>query len=263
MSAMGGAIPVRLPGELEPAEIEPDGSGNGGGLGGIVIPLRVERQAPVERAGPPALELDPISPELALVDPELARAARALLPDVPLEAAHAAIPAAVVERLDTGLAPLPRGRLGRLLSVAGLIALGALLTLGVGAVPTRQQAQPVAGAAPAQATPTPTPVQKAAKPATPAALHAPALAGQTFVWVAAPGASGYEFQLFRSGERIFRTRVVKPRLVLPGRWRQDGRPYSLVPGDYRWYVWPVSSQTKRQSAVATVQAKLAIGGQPR
>ena len=113
------------------------------------------------------------------------------------------------------------------------------------------------------ATPTPTPVQKAAKPATPAALHAPALAGQTFVWVAAPGASGYEFQLFRSGERIFRTRVVKPRLVLPGRWRQDGRPYSLVPGDYRWYVWPVSSQTKRQSAVATVQAKLAIGGQPR
>ncbi len=262
MSAMGGAIPVRLP-----AEIELDGSGNGDGLGGIVIPLRVERQAPVEPAGPPELELHPISPELALVDPELARAARALLPDVPLVAAHAAVPAAIVERLDTGLAPLPRGRLGRLLSVAGLIALGTLLTLGVGAAPTRQQAQSVAGAARAAATPTatptPTPVEKAAKPATPAALHAPALAGQTFVWVAAPGASGYEFQLFRSGERIFRTRVVKPRLVLPGRWRQDGRPYSLVPGDYRWYVWPVSSQTKRQSAVATVQAKLAIGGQPR
>jgi len=89
------------------------------------------------------------------------------------------------------------------------------------------------------------------------------LPGQTFVWVATPGASAYEFQLFQSGERIFRARVAKPRLALPGRWRQGGRPYALVPGDYRWYVWPVSSETKRQSSVATVRAMLVVERTPR
>ena len=74
MSAIGGAIPVR-----SSAEIEPGSSDSGDGPGGVVIPLRVERQAPTELS----VELHPISPELALVDPELARAARALLPDRP------------------------------------------------------------------------------------------------------------------------------------------------------------------------------------
>ena len=57
--------------------------------------------------------------------------------------------------------------------------------------------------------------------------------------------------------------MAKPRLALPGRWRQDGRPYALVPGDYRWYVWPVSGKTKRQSSVASVRAKLVVEGKPR
>ena len=207
------------------------------------------------------------------------------------------MPAVFVEQPGEAARRSPAARLSRLLTLTGLLALGARLTLLIGSAPTRPHAQSVAverttttpsppatlrtpgtprtattpstpaahkPAKPATSAPRRTPsTPEAQKPAKPAALHAPALAGQTFVWVAAPGASAYEFQLFQSGERIFRTRVVKPRLVLPGRWRQDGRPYALVPGDYRWYVWPVSSQTKRQSAVATVQAKLAIGGQPR
>jgi hypothetical protein len=238
MSAMGGVIPVR-----SPAELEPD---SGDGPGGVVIPLPIERSVAPLR--PVAFELHPISPELALVDPELARAARELLPDPPR--GHALVPAALEPIADLHR-PRPRARPSRLLSAVGLIAVGALLTLLIGResgpAPILQQAQSLTRAVPPPA-----------KPATSVAVHARALPGQTFAWVATPGASAYEFQLFQSGERIFRARVTKPRLALPGRWRQDGRPYALVPGDYRWYVWPVSSRTKRQSSVATVQAKLMI-----
>lgn len=267
MSAMGGAIPVR-----SSAEIDSGSSGSDDGPGGVVIPLPVERQASVE----PSVELYPISPELALIDPELARAARALLPDRPR---FAAVPVpldevvfdevALVERLDAPSQPVRRGRLGRLLTLAGLLGLGVGLTLLVGPAPTQTQVSPqtrsAAGAERAAAIPS-TPSPQAQRPATSAPsapVHAAPLPGQTFVWVAAPGSSAYEFQLFRSGEQIYRARVTQPRLVLPGRWRQDGRPHALVPGDYRWYVWPVSTQTKRKASVATVQAKLVIEGQSR
>ena len=227
MSAMGGVIPVRSPAEIE------SGSSGEGERDGVVIRLPIERPAQVEPSRRLSLELEPLSPELALVDPELARAARELLPDRPRFAAHAAVPAVFVERLDHRSEPTPGGRLGRFLSVAALVALGAMLTLLVGRAPLRPQIRSVAGVEHSTVTP------------------------------ATPGASAYEFQLFQSGERIFRARVAEPRLALPGRWRQNGRPYALVPGDYRWYVWPVSSQTKRQSSVATVQAKLVIERHPR
>ena len=249
MSAMGGVIPVR-----SPAEIEPGSSGNGDGPGGVLIPLPRERPA----APSPRLDFEPhpISPELALVDPELARAARELLSDLPRGGGHALVPTFDeprhgLEPVPDVHRPLPRPRHRRLLSAAGLIALGVGLTLlagrETGPAPLRQQAQSVVGT-----------VSPPAKPATAAAVHARALPGQTFSWVPVPGASAYEFQLFQSSERIFRARVTKPSLALPGRWRQDGRPYALVPGDYRWYVWPVSGRTKRQSSVATVQAKLVV-----
>ena len=255
MSAMGGVIPVRSPAEIE------SGSSGKGERDGVVIRLPIERPAQVEPSRHLSLELEPLSPELALVDPELARAARELLPDRPRFAAHAAVPAVFVERLDHRSEPTPGGRLGRFLSVAALVALGAMLTLLVGRAPLRPQIRSVAGVEHSTVTPA-TPVQRPAKPAS-SPVHSPPLAGQTFVWVATPGASAYEFQLFQSGERIFRARVAEPRLALPGRWRQNGRPYALVPGDYRWYVWPVSSQTKRQSSVAIVQAKLVIERHPR
>jgi hypothetical protein len=156
-----------------------------------------------------------------------------------------------------------------------------LLTLFVGREtgppPPEPQTQSVAGAAlPPKASTSPPPERSASSPTTrstpatpaavptkppvPAGIHAAALPGQTFVWVAAPKAAAYEFQLFQAGERIFRARVNEPRLQLPGRWRQGGHPYALLPGDYRWYVWPVSVGAKHQSSVAIVQAKLVIEG---
>ena len=69
MSATGGI--VRMP---SPAEIA---------AGGNVVPLRTG-SAPVDQTQPdPASALGPVSPELALVDPELRQAARELLPDLP------------------------------------------------------------------------------------------------------------------------------------------------------------------------------------
>jgi hypothetical protein len=280
------------------------------------------------------LELSPLSPELALIDPELARAARELLPDLPRAIPGASHPAATSvaeprtmnEDLRGSLEPIPdlglprRGvRVASLSSAAGLIVLGAAFTLLVRnewRLLPREQTQSVeAATSPPRSTPTAprpattaatpaatatapartatTPARTATAPARTAKAPAPAATspaptstapaqttgttsattaapsprpvaapGQTFAWVAAPDAAGYEFQLFRGGERIFRKRVDEPRLELAVRWRQSGRTYTLEPGRYRWYVWPISKLTKRQSKVATVQATLVIKRQP-
>ena len=280
MSAMGAIVRVPSPDEI-PAD-------------GTVIPLRDELPT-VEPVQQSASELGPVSPELALVDPELARAARERLPDPrrPIAVAEPAVaePAAVepavvepavVEHLQSSVEPAPelsqtrrRRRLGLLASAAGIIALGVLLTLLVGRDELTgrqaQQTQSVAAAvSPSVATVTkPEPAAtKAAEPAnsagpstTPAKaapVHATAVPGKTFIWVKSPDAAAYEFQLFEGSKRIFRARVEEPRLELPGRWRQAGRPHALLPGSYRWYVWTIDKRTNRPSAKPTVGAKLII-----
>ena len=246
--------------------------------GGNVVPLRTE-SPPIDQTQPePASALGPVSPELAMVDPELRQAARKLLPDPPRPVPVARPP---VERTPRILAPVPelapprrRSRLGLLASAAGVLALGVLLTLVVGREerPLRraQQTQSVAAAvSPTTATvtqPEPTATTPAGTPTAPATstpVHAPAVRGQTFVWVASPDATAYEFQLFQGGERVFRARVDEARLELPGRWRLAGRPHALLPGSYRWYVWKISKGTNRQSAKPTVSAKLVIDDQPQ
>jgi hypothetical protein len=58
------------------------------------------------------------------------------------------------------------------------------------------------------------------------------------VWVAAPGATYYNVQLWRGGSKILSAWPTKTRLALRRRWQYDGRRLSLTPGAYRWYVWP-------------------------
>jgi hypothetical protein len=275
MSAMGAI--VRVP---PPDEIAADGT---------VIPLRDELPT-VEPVQQSASELGPVSPELALVDPELARAARERLPDPrrpiavaePAVAEPAVVEPAVVEHLPSSVEPAPelapprrRRRLGLLASAAGIIALGMLLTLLVGRDKLTgrqaQQTQSVAAAvSPSVATVTkPEPAATTAAepansagpsttPAKPAPVHATAVPGKTFIWVKSPDAAAYEFQLFEGNKRVFRARVKEPRLELPGRWRQAGRPHALLPGSYRWYVWTIDKRTNRPSAKPTVSAKLMI-----
>ena len=192
------------------------------------------------------VELTLLSPELALVDPELAAAARAALADRPWET-FVSLPAEIVD-LDAGRGdarvvarPAPWSR--RLTSIAAalLAASGvALLTAATpgGGIDLRR---PVASSVLPAPSPRSQPV------------------AQTFSWVPVPNAGAYEFQLFRGAERVFRARVEQPRLALPQRWRERNRAHTLQPGNYVWYVWSVSRQTKQQVNAAIVRARLVVG----
>src|SRR5262245_28369968 len=71
--------------------------------GGSVVPDRREHRKRVEQPAPPELL---ISPELVLVDPELAAIARASLPDIP-DAVRAARPAPVFAEATPAASPAP------------------------------------------------------------------------------------------------------------------------------------------------------------
>jgi len=193
---------------------------------------------------------DAVSPELALVDPDLARKLRANNPPlrpvvatVPVQASSVGTLRQELEPQRPEIEPMPRqpaperGPRFRKLRVIGFVAMGALLTVLV-----RSEAPPAGAAAP-----TGTGAGVAAAPA-----------GQTFVWAADPSAAAYEFQLFRGDARLYRARVTAPRLVLPGRWRQGSHSYGLTAASYRWYVWPISARTGSRGSVATVQAALVV-----
>ena len=181
-----------------------------------------------------------VSPELALIDADLARELRAQLTEPappsrpPVVETVPAQEAASVGTLRQELEPEPRqptresGRRSRKLRVLGFVALGALLTVFVRNEPRPSALDRIAGVAADPNAQAQTPEQRV--PAgTAAAGSTPA--GQTFVWAAEPGAAAYEFQLFRGDARIYRARVTAPRLDLPGRWRQGGRTDSPDRGD--------------------------------
>ena len=189
-----------------------------------------------------------VSPELALVDADLARELRAELPEPaapppspvvePIRAQAVVVPA-LRQEPDPTRRERQGGRRSRKLRVVGFVALGALLTVFVRNEPRPSALDRTAHAAAdpkAQAPEQPVPVGTAA---------AATAAGQTFVWTAEPDAAAYEFQLFRGSERIYRARVTAPRLVLPGRWRLGSRSYGLTAASYRWYVWPISTRTRQ------------------
>jgi hypothetical protein len=56
-------------------------------------------------------------------------------------------------------------------------------------------------------------------------------------WKPAPKARYYNVQLWRGG-KILSAWPTKPSLRLRRVWTFEGRRYQLLPGRYRWYVWP-------------------------
>lgn len=190
---------------------------------------------------------DELTPELALVDPELAQRARERLPTV-------VQPQAVVERIVEPAAPpvsARRRRIGRALVVAVAVlgavgaglAIPALLLEGRTTAPSAsaplavQTADPTeAGpAAATSASPPPLETQPGAEATTP---DAPAAGPRSFGWVPVDRASHYHVAFFRGGQKILETWPRRPPLVVQPSWTFKGRRFTLSPGRYRWVVRP-------------------------
>lgn len=216
--------------------------------------------------------LGPVSPELVLVDPDLAERARALLPEAPSVRRTRS-------RLPAGRAPLPapssssRDWLHRrplvVALVAGAAAAASVVTWWVApalrdgeVVPgtrlptgaTRATVEPPRSSAPSVTPPAHSKAQAARKASSAPSSEAAGLAPPRFVWPAQPDADGYRVALFRAGQRIFERDVVRPALALPLLWTYDGRSYGLTRGAYRWVVWPLVGREK-QIGAAIVSAQ--------
>jgi len=223
--------------------------------------------------------MEPVSPELVLVDPALAGRVRPRVPQakdtlarvdalvqssrrVALARHSAEVPVRPAPRVVEPKRRIPRTGQRRSAALAGAVAAGALvaaLFIGVrielGGTPagadttfTDRAPAPSAPAAPSGGTgtkPAAAPPQRATKPRP-----------QRFAWAPTASASAYHVELFLGSSRVFEADTKRPTLTVPARWRSGGRARSLQPAEYRWYVWPVFSG--RRAANAIVQARLVV-----
>jgi hypothetical protein len=130
------------------------------------------------------------------------------------------------------------------------------------AAPATKEPGGAAGATtdgPKATAPKPIPVLPSPTPSQPsAAAPSTATEARTFAWAPAPGAAGYEVQLFRGDDRVLVERTDQTRLKIGPKWIYEGRPMTLAPGRYRWYVWPLDAAGTRSEA-PVVQARVLIG----
>jgi len=188
-------------------------------------------------------ERERVTPELALVSPELAERERALLPPpgtvrwgtypprppaVSPKAAGAR-PKRRAGRLVPRVRRVPRRRRGLVLWVA----LGAAVVAAIVVVPLARRS--------------PRAHLESVPPAPPGATTAPARAlppgasrrgGRVLAWPVVGRASYYDVQVYRGRRKVFEAWPVTARLVLPSSWVFRGRAYRLTRGIYTWYVWP-------------------------
>lgn len=222
-----------------------------------------------------------VSPELVLIDPGLAAAARDALvaPDTLAVLARpraAGLPPAIVRRPQQQ--PRSRANTRVLVGVAAVLVLTLLLAdVRVEVGRNRAAAEPVpapgapAGAGNGPLGASPPPATKPAgspsgKPTTatvrpdgkvrPRARGQAQLGMRRLAWAPVANASAYRVELFRGAERVFVATTVDPQLNVPARWTIEGRPEHLTPGEYRWYVWPVVAGQRQ--AQANVQASLVV-----
>ena len=208
----------------------------------------------------------PVSPELVLVDPELAQLLRETS-DADVNGFRCAEaepqPWGGELRSDaTGrqmVIAAPRRLRKRLLRPVG-IAVAAIALGGAGAAlgglfsaSSPEAAMTEAGAPTAQhPTPTILSTGRTKNPLEPAGEP------RIVAWAPAPGAAAYDVALYDGSRRIFLERTRNTRLALPIEWSYGGRRRRLERGVYRWYVWPVPTGARRPSATPVVQASLTI-----
>jgi hypothetical protein len=214
-----------------------------------------------------------ISPELALVDPDLAQRAREKLPDEWTRAVGE--PAGGPATSTKGLAhtpphrrptaPRPRRRRPAILAVVVIAGAAAAIGATVTASPSRvwswlSRDNPISAsvasgtehkAAQTRAKTTPRPAPAAGRPAdeaprtastagrrrgAPVRTAPPRQQARIFGWPRVAGTTFYLVRFYRGRDKIYQARLSKPRLRLPAHWTFRGRRYRLAPGRYRWYV---------------------------
>lgn len=235
-----------------------------------------------------------LSPELVLVDTDLAVSARARLHEpgafrpaapttitrarhqapvgtvaspptpavVPVGSPPAPPPAAVATPRS---APMWRHNVARLALVTlGLFAAAAALSGTLTSSGTTGADDTLAAPAPVIGTPltsgTASTAPRAAAPAPlqpQAPLSAARQPARTFAWAPVQNARAYEVQIFRGPRLVLVSRTKQPRLTLRPAWRYQGVSFKITPGAYRWYVWTVDAGGAK-ARKPVVQAKLMI-----
>ena len=222
-----------------------------------------------------------ISPELVLVDPELAQSARERLATEPFPRFAPRPPAAAAStRARTGDSGRRRSWVRPALAAAFAVgAVGTLAAIAAVATDAPSSLTRWIGGDARDAARVPDPVEGAVAPGTtiapPAATaqgrstaapparprqtgransQAPRRragsssgGGRVFAWPRAARTHLYVVEFFRGRRKIYREQRSAARLTLPPRWTFRGRRYRLVPGRYRWQVraYPGAKATPR------------------
>jgi hypothetical protein len=85
-------------------------------------------------------------------------------------------------------------------------------------------------------------------------------APRVFAWAPAAGALAYAFEIRRDGVVIYAARTTRTRVQVPIRWARRGTTFTLSRGAYRWYVWPVSHDSRLHEPAALVAASFRVDG---
>jgi hypothetical protein len=64
-------------------------------------------------------------------------------------------------------------------------------------------------------------------------------------WIASPGATYYNVQLYRGSKKVLSVWPRGNHLKMVRRWRFAGRRERLLPGVYHWFVWPGRGPRRR------------------
>jgi hypothetical protein len=227
--------------------------------------LDIPQTSPLVRASP----LDePVSPELALVDPELRRR----LIDISLETvavplrtvaeppsrpqideAERSVPAPQPEQAFTAVAPAVRKPFHRRLPLASFAA-PTLVVLGYIAATSAPFSHLTGGSAhsgwPA------TSVSAATLRPPVAGRSAPSGPSVRFAWAPVGGATSYEVEVYHHNVRAYAGSTSQSSIEIPESSSRPALPNTLSPGRYRWYVWPV--RAGKRDPVAIVSAQLLV-----